>query len=72
VITPEDLEMGPRPAHATLALDLPDLVRSGAGLASVLDEVRRALVAEALLQADGDPAEAARRLAVRPDELTPS
>jgi two-component system response regulator AtoC len=68
VITPEDLELTPHHGHAAFTLDLPGLVRSGAGLAAVLADVQQALIAEALRQAEGDPAMAAGLLGLSASE----
>ncbi len=69
VITPEDLELAPVPGRVTAGLDVPALVRGGSGLRHVLDDVERAMLAEAMRQAGGDQAEAARLLGLYPREL---
>jgi two-component system, NtrC family, response regulator AtoC len=69
VITPEDLEMAPGPGQAMAGVDVVALVRSGAGLAQVLADLERALLAEALRQAEGDPDEAGRRLGLLPGAM---
>ena len=69
VITPEDLELAPGLAGAIAGVDVAALVRGGRGLAQVLADLERALLAEALRQADGDAEAAARRLGLLPGAM---
>jgi two-component system response regulator AtoC len=69
VITPEDLAWAPALAQAASGLDVAALVRGGQGLAQVLSDLERALLAEALSQAEGDVDAAACRLGLLPGDM---
>ncbi len=67
VITSQTLSMGA--AGQTTQLDLATRVRNGEGLHTVINDVERIMLHEALRQCDGDVQGAARKLALPVDEF---